>query len=1032
MPIIPGDVQREAKHHFELYHALRNRIDENEPFEVGDYSLDRVEPEENTETGFADLVLYDGLDPVLVVECKKLVKTRAVEQFEPHSRTVIKQASRYADDIGAEFIATYNGETFVLLRAYERSRSLYERRRITYHQSDFSGPGEMVFSAIGDMAAISDGAEHVWDERLDALVERLRQLHSFIYPRLRKSLESLLKNNDDFASEVAEWANEQGLDYKTSWIGDDSLKRTYRRKRDDVHNRFAREDAYILINQLLFYKIIQDTDRFSVYSLEAAYDAADEDDKVLSIEKRRDAELDYLQQYLRSRFDRIVEDVDYKAVFEQDDVFGTVGYDDRVADTINDFIGELDEYDLSNAGRDFLGEVYEGLIPEDERKALGEFYTPPEIAELIVKAVMDDEDDVVLDPAVGTGTFPIEVYRWLEGHGRKNHQEIVDQIAGVDVNRFAAHLAVLNLARQDLNAKTERTNIRIKDFFQLDRDQTLLSDEQADLDDEDGGFDMDTAYTFADVNVVVGNPPYINRNQIPDKDVKRSHLPSKYERTGTDTYISKKSDIYQYFFTKSLEWLDDGGRLGFITSYKWTTIKSGTGLMQYFLNNTRIKGIIGFNKAVFEDALVNTYVTLLEKQGEDGEDNQHIRDDNRVPFVRVEERMPADEILDLLDSDVSHEGDGYRVILRKQSTLRDDERWNHKWNRFIVSPTEYFELFDHEKVTTIPEVCDMDQSTGTKTQADDFFVIDEDKKAEWGIPDKYLTPAIISKTQIDEEEFLFEASDTDQYFLDLHDVTLEVIEDVRNSPIVDGNEVLQPSNIEDTLEKKLKERFRDEGHPGLAKYVEYAHENLVDLDDPHANIYGRGETWWDLGELKRPKMLMTETRQYRPGVIWSPDRLPVKDVVRPFYPKRRKDEKVLAGILNSSFGRIMIESHGRMSGGRAIRMMVYDLETLPVIDPRKISDAVRSRIEDALDDWLDAPEGDEENEELDRAVLSAIDMEDRWEEVRDVAERMMHIRNQSGEVQSLVGEKDEEVDISDIVSEEAQATTRLSDFATED
>ncbi|MFA9517293.1 class I SAM-dependent DNA methyltransferase [Halopenitus sp. H-Gu1] len=1024
------DVEREAKHHFELHHALRNRIGDGEVWEVDGYSFDRVEPEEPTESGFADLVLYDGTDPVLVIECKKLVKGEAIEEFDPHSSTVIKQASGYADDLGAEYIATYNGETMVLLRAHEVNRGLLHRRKISYSQSDFDSREDLAFTVLEDMVAIDRGDARRWDEEFDVLVDRLKELHQFIYPHLEDSLESRLSEDDDFAGNFAEWANKQGLDYETDWVDDDSLSRKKERQMETVHNKFAREDAYLLINQLIFYKIVEDTDKFETYTSELAYKRADTEDKILAIRNLSVDELDFLREYLSTRFDTIVEDVDYKAVFEQNDVFGSVEYNDRVADTVNDFIDELGDYNLSEITGDFLGELYEELIPTKERKDLGEFYTPQKIARLIVHATMDSPDDIVLDPAVGTGTFPVEAYEWLNDHNGKSHQEVVDQIAGVDVNRFAAHLAVINLARQNLNAKTERTNIHVEDFFDVGPDQHLLSTETADINESESGFDPSVTHKFDDVNVVVGNPPYINRNEIDDKDEKRDHLPTKYANYGNH-YISKKSDIYQYFFTKGLEWLDDGGRLGFITSYKWTTIESGEGLMNYFLNNAKIKGIIWFNKALFEDALVNTCVTILEKQGEDDPDNKEERDENVVPFLRLEEKRPVSEILDLLDSDISHEGENYRVIRRKQSELAEEK----KWSRFLVAPTEYFELVQHDKITTLPEICATEgYLTGIKTQCDDFFKVDEGTVEEYEIPDKYLTPGLMTKRDIDDGAFLFTADDTDEYFVDLHDLVLDVIDEIESSPIVSDDGEVKATNKVDTIQRLALERLRDEGHDKFADYIEekgekhdYPPKNKDGSHDLSHNIYTRGEVWFDLDELETPELVIPETRQHNPGVMWNVDRLAVKDIGRPVY-LTAGEEKLMAGVMNSAIGRLFIESHGRISGGQAIRVMVYDMKTLPVVDPREIEEEEAERIRDAFDDWITDPSNEDYNEELDEAVLSVLDWEDRVEEIQDIAERMKNIRNESREYEVLVGETEREIDISDVVSDEAKTETQLSDF----
>lgn len=1025
------DVEREAKHHFELFHALRNRIGDEDVWEIGDYTFDRVEPEEPTDSGFADIVLYDGTDAVLIIECKKLVKGEAIEEFDPHSSTVIRQASRYAGDTGAEYIATYNGKTLVLLRAHEPQRGILQRRKVTYSQDDFDDREELMFTVLEDLSAIHQGDSQRWEAEFDVLVGRLKELHQFIYPHLEDSLETRLSEDDEFAADLMKWANKQGFDYEAEWINNDSLPRKKERKMETVHNKFAREDAYLLINQLIFYKIVEDTDKFQTFTSERTYDRADTEDKILAIRNLSVDELDFLREYLSTRFDTIVEDVDYKAVFEQDSVFGSIQYNDRVADTINDFIDELSEYNLSDITGDFLGELYEELIPTKERKELGEFYTPQIIARLIVHASMESTDDIVLDPAVGTGTFPVEAYDWLDNHDGMTHQEVIDRIACVDVNRFAAHLAVINLARQNLNAKTERTNIHVEDFFNVGPDQHLLSTETADIDEDDEGFDKVAGQKFADVNVIVGNPPYINRNEIDDKDLKRGHLPSKYANYGDD-YISKKSDIYQYFFTKGLEWLDDGGRLGYITSYKWTTIESGEGLMNHFLNNAKIKGVIWFNKALFEDAMVNTCITLLEKRGEDDPDNKEERDENVVPFLRLEEKRPIPEILDLLDSDISHEGENYRIIRRKQSELANEK----KWSRFLVAPTEYFELVQHDKITTLPEICRTEgYLTGIKTQCDDFFKVDGETVEEYDIPDKYLTPGLMSKRDIEDGAFLFTADDTDEYFVDLHSLVLDVIDEIESSPIISDEGEVRASNKVDTIQRLVLEHLREEGHDRFAAYIEekgeehdYPPKTDEGSHDLSHNIYTRGEVWFDLDDLETPELVIPETRQHNPGVMWNIDKLAVKDIGRPVY-LTAGDEKLMAGVMNSAIGRIFLESHGRISGGQAIRVMVYDMKTLPVVDPREIGDKEAERIIEAFDDWITDPSNDDYNNELDNAVLSVLDWEDRVEELQDIAERMKNLRNESREYEVLVGDTDQEIDISSVVSDEAQTDTKLSDFS---
>jgi hypothetical protein len=449
------------------------------------------------------------------------------------------------------------------------------------------------------------------------------------------------------------------------------------------------------------------------------------------------------------------------------------------------------------------------------------------------------------------------------------------------------------------------------------------------------------------------------------------------------------------------------------------------------LNNAKINGIVWFNKALFDDAMVNTCVTLLEKQGEDDPDNRQERDENVVPFLRLEEKRPISEILDLLNSDISHEGDNYRVIRRKQSELADEK----KWSRFLIAPTEYFELVQHDKITTLPEICRTEgYLTGIKTQCDDFFKVDEETIAEYDIPDEYLTPGLMTKRDIDDGAFLFTADDTDEHFIDLHDLVLDVIEEIENSPIVSEDGDVNPSNKKGTIERLVIERLHNDGYGKFADYIKekgekhnYPPKNNTGSDDLSHNIYTRGEVWFDLDVLETPELVIPETRQHNPGVMWNVDKLAVKDIGRPVY-LTAGDEKLIGGVMNSAIGRLFIESHGRISGGQAIRMMVYDMKTLPVVDPRELAEEEKERIRDAFDDWITDPSNEEYNDKLDKAVLSTLDWEDRVEEIQDIAERMKNIRNESRQYEVLVGDTEPEIDISGVISEEARTETRLSDF----
>ena len=107
-------------------------------------------------------------------------------------------------------------------------------------------------------------------------------------------------------------------------------------------------------------------------------------------------------------------------------------------------------FDWRQAPNDIAAILYETVIPPDERRQLGEYYTPDWLARTIVREVVTDPlDQRVLDPACGSGTFVAEaVTHFIEAasHDAFLHPEDVLErlrfaVAGIDVHPVAVHLA---------------------------------------------------------------------------------------------------------------------------------------------------------------------------------------------------------------------------------------------------------------------------------------------------------------------------------------------------------------------------------------------------------------------------------------------------------------------------------------------------------------------------------------------------------------------------------------------------------------
>ena len=140
-----------------------------------------------------------------------------------------------------------------------------------------------------------------------------------------------------------------------------------------------------------------------------------------------------------------------------------------------------------------------------------------------------------------------------------------------------------------------------------------------------------------EVNVVVGNPPYIRQENIASEDKSNFAELFRTEWPG-QTMLSGRSDIYAYFFTHAAKLLKPGGYLGFVTSIGRLDTEYGFKLQEFFLRNFRIIAVIESQvEKWFEDARVTTAVTILRR-----ECNAAKRDDNPVRFIQL--RKPLAEI----------------------------------------------------------------------------------------------------------------------------------------------------------------------------------------------------------------------------------------------------------------------------------------------------------------------------------------------------------------------------------------------------
>jgi len=227
---------------------------------------------------------------------------------------------------------------------------------------------------------------------------------------------------------------------------------------------FALETAYAAMSRLMLAKAMEDAG-FSLDALDAFLHELDSRDRRGILQK-----VDYVPavqavfeegkcQAFRSLFDSDIFDwwLDLPKLEEAAH---------EASEALAEAALAVFQFDFSGLSGDLLGQLYQSYFDPETRRALGEFYTPPEVVEFILDHVGYQGPKVLtqrlLDPACGSGTFLVHALRrYLKASERRDPREVLRglaegfRIVGFDINPFAVLMSQVNYALHLLPAYAE-------------------------------------------------------------------------------------------------------------------------------------------------------------------------------------------------------------------------------------------------------------------------------------------------------------------------------------------------------------------------------------------------------------------------------------------------------------------------------------------------------------------------------------------------------------------------------------------------
>ncbi len=360
-----------------------------------------------------------------------------------------------------------------------------------------------------------------------------------------------------------------------------------------------------------------------------------------------------IQNRIQLLFERVKEAA-YGDVFDASD---TIKLD---AESLAYVVGELQNYCIMEADRDAIGDAFEVFIGPALRGSEGQFFTPRNVVEMMVKIVGPKPGEKVIDPACGSGGFLINALShvwaqlrqeatrkgWSERQLTKREFEVAtDCFRGIDKDAFLAKVckAYMALVGDGRGGVFCRNSLEPFDEWPEVMRQKIRP----------GSFD-----------VVLTNPPFGKKIVVKgEKILSQFDLGHKWKRNKETKTLEKTPSVHEdqppqiLFLERCLQLLKPGGRLGIVLPEAVVGMPTYQYVVTWLRERAKIRGVVSMPEALFKTS---------------GKGGTHAK----VCILFVENtRLKKDEDYDIFMADVKwcgHDSRGNPTIRKDRTGLVAD------------------------------------------------------------------------------------------------------------------------------------------------------------------------------------------------------------------------------------------------------------------------------------------------------------------------------------------------------------------------
>ncbi|MDB9394445.1 N-6 DNA methylase [Microcystis aeruginosa] len=294
------------------------------------------------------------------------------------------------------------------------------------------------------------------------------------------------------------------------------------------------------------------------------------------------------------------------------------------ANSVSYVVGELQNYCLIEAERDIIADAFETFIGHALKGGQGQFFTPRNVVKMMVDILDPDDEDIIIDPACGSGGFLIEalrhVWRKLDAEGEKYHwnksnlqeekmEVALNRIRGIDKDYFLSKVAKAYMAI----IGDGKSGIFCEDS--LERPENWQDKTKLKID-------------MGKFSVLLTNPPFGSKIPVRGEDkLKQFEFGYKW-KFDKDTKkwwkteeLKEQEEPQVLFIERCLSLLKDGGRMAMVLPNGILGNEQESYLRQYIQDKGDLFAIVELPFETFSpNVTINTSVLFIQKGKSDKKD----------------------------------------------------------------------------------------------------------------------------------------------------------------------------------------------------------------------------------------------------------------------------------------------------------------------------------------------------------------------------------------------------------------------------